>query len=65
MPRYRCYFLDASEKICDVAFVDQATDELAKERVRELLRRSRYPIAELWLLTQLIERMTRREPTGG
>ena len=61
MPRYRCYFLDGSGIICDVAFVDQETDELARDRVCALLVQSKYPVAELWLLDKRLHQARRSE----
>ena len=42
MRHYRCYFLDASRAIRDVAFINCATDELAKDRASELLAAKHY-----------------------
>ena len=50
MRHYRCYFLDASRAIRDVAFIDCANDELARDRACELLSERRFPFVELWLL---------------
>ncbi len=59
MPHYRCYFLDSDKAIRDVAFLDCATDELAKERACELLMDRKFPFVQLWLLDrQLYEAKT-------
>ena len=50
MPHYRCYFLDAFRAIRDVAFIDCATVELAKDRANELLAERKSAFVELWLL---------------
>jgi hypothetical protein len=63
MPHYRCFFLDGSGKIRDVAFIDRASNELAKDRACELLMQSKHPIAELWLLDQRIYQATKYEAT--
>ena len=48
MSSYRCYFVDGTNHISGVDFVECATDDLAKARADELIVDSVYPAMEVW-----------------
>ena len=45
---YRCYFLDETNHIAGVHFVECGTDDLAQARADELLADTGYPAMEVW-----------------
>jgi hypothetical protein len=48
MSSYRCYFVDETDHIAGVHFVECATDGLAQARADELLVHSVHPAMEVW-----------------
>jgi hypothetical protein len=48
MSSYRCYFVDETNHIAGVHFVECATDGLAQARADELLVHSVHPAMEVW-----------------
>ena len=48
MSSYRCYFVDETDHIAGVHFVECATDGLAQSCADELLVQSAHPAMEVW-----------------
>jgi hypothetical protein len=48
MSSYRCYFVDETDHIAGVHFVECATDDLAQASADELLVHSVHPAMEVW-----------------
>ena len=48
MSSYRCYFVDETDHVAGVHFVECATDRVAQARADELIVHSVHPAMEVW-----------------